>query len=145
MGLLSKTATLHLHHAFLYISLPSLYDYDVKMPNFTLYGGRKQATSNFSFSFLNLGAVPKKSTLTKFAQIWHFQRIGINATVFEKTRVPFQSDIFASVAFAGIVLHKTWRSMGKGLPPTADYNGRNWQLTNLLLNRFFYLVRRITV
>ena len=67
MGLLRKTTTLHLHHALLYISLPSLYDYDVKMPNFTLYGGRKQATTNFSFLFLNLGAVLKKSTLKKFA------------------------------------------------------------------------------
>ena len=40
-----KTTTLHVHHAFLYISLPSLHDYDGKMPNFTFYGGRKQATA----------------------------------------------------------------------------------------------------
>ena len=33
IGLLRKTTTLHVHHAFLYISLPSLHDYDVKMPN----------------------------------------------------------------------------------------------------------------
>ena len=33
-GLLRKTTTLHVHHAFLYISLPSLHDYDVKMPNY---------------------------------------------------------------------------------------------------------------
>ena len=26
---------------FLYISLPSLHDYDVKMPNYKFYGGRK--------------------------------------------------------------------------------------------------------
>ena len=26
---ISKTTTLHVHHAFLYISLPSLHDYDV--------------------------------------------------------------------------------------------------------------------
>ena len=39
---------------FLYISLPSLHDYDVKMHNFTFNGGRKRATTNFSFSFLNL-------------------------------------------------------------------------------------------
>ena len=32
IGLLRKTTTLHVHHAFLYISLPSLLDYDVKMP-----------------------------------------------------------------------------------------------------------------
>ena len=40
MGLLSKTTTLHFHHALLYISLLSLHDYDLKMPDFTLYGGR---------------------------------------------------------------------------------------------------------
>ena len=36
---------------FLYISLPFLRDYDVKMPNFLIYGERKQATSKFYFSF----------------------------------------------------------------------------------------------
>ena len=46
-----KTATLHVRLAFLYISLPSLRDYDGKMPNFTFYGGRKRATAKFSFSF----------------------------------------------------------------------------------------------
>ena len=51
IGLISKTTTLHVHHAFLYISLPSLHHYGVKMPNFTFYGGRKQAKTNFSFSF----------------------------------------------------------------------------------------------
>ena len=40
-----------MHLGFLYISLPSLQDYDVKMLNFTLYGGRKQTTTIFSFSF----------------------------------------------------------------------------------------------
>ena len=48
MGLLRKTTTLHVHHAFLYISLPSLHDYDVKMPNCKFHGGRKQATTNLS-------------------------------------------------------------------------------------------------
>ena len=48
---ISKTTTLHVDHAFLYISLPSQHDYDVKIPNFTFYGGRKQATTKFSFSF----------------------------------------------------------------------------------------------
>ena len=50
IGLLRKTTTLHVHHAFLYISLPSLRDYDVKMPNCKFYGGRKQATTNLFFS-----------------------------------------------------------------------------------------------
>ena len=36
---------------FLYISLPFLHDYDVKMPNFAFYAERKQATTKFYFSF----------------------------------------------------------------------------------------------
>ena len=34
IGLITKTIILHVHHAFLCISLPSRHDYDVKMPNF---------------------------------------------------------------------------------------------------------------
>ena len=34
---------------------------DVQVANFTFYGGRKQAKTKFS-PFLNLSAVPKKST-----------------------------------------------------------------------------------
>ena len=41
-----------MHHTFQYISFPSLHDYDLEMPNFTIYGERKQATSTkFSFPF----------------------------------------------------------------------------------------------
>ena len=40
-GLLRNTTTLHVHHAFLYISSPCSHDYDVKMPNCKFYGGRK--------------------------------------------------------------------------------------------------------
>ena len=55
-----------MHHAFLYISWPLLHDYDVKMPNFMFYGG-------CNFLFLNLSAVPKKSTPGKFAYIRHVE------------------------------------------------------------------------
>ena len=52
IGLLNKTTSLHVHRAFLYISLLLLHDYDVKMPSFTSYiEDEKQATTNFSFSF----------------------------------------------------------------------------------------------
>ena len=51
IGLISKTAISHAHHTFLYISFPFLHDCDVKMPNFAFYGGRKQATTKFYFSF----------------------------------------------------------------------------------------------
>ena len=46
-----QNKTLHVQQTFLYISLPSLHDYGVKISNFTFYGVRKQATTNFSFSF----------------------------------------------------------------------------------------------
>ena len=43
--------TTHVHHTFLYISLPLLLDYDVKMPNFAFHGERKQATTKLEFNF----------------------------------------------------------------------------------------------
>ena len=53
IGLFSKTITLHVHHAFLYIYLPSLHAYDVKLANFTFCGGREQnSTILFFFSWL---------------------------------------------------------------------------------------------
>ena len=42
---MSKTTTLHVHHAFLSISLPSLHGYHVKLLNFMFYGGRKHQTT----------------------------------------------------------------------------------------------------
>ena len=50
-SLISKTSTSHVHHTFLYISLPFLHDYDVKIPNFLFHGERKQATTELDFSF----------------------------------------------------------------------------------------------
>ena len=60
IGLLRKTTTLRVHHAFLYISLPSLHDYDVKMPNCMFHGGRKQATTNLSLSLSKLECGPQE-------------------------------------------------------------------------------------
>ena len=51
IGLISKTTTSHVQNTFLFISFLFLNDYDVKMPNFAFYGGRKQATTKFYFSF----------------------------------------------------------------------------------------------
>ena len=42
-----------MHHAFLYISLPSLHNYDMKLPDFTFCGGREHKTTT-SFSFAEL-------------------------------------------------------------------------------------------
>ena len=49
IGYIGKTTTLHAHHAFLYISLPSLHDYDVNMSNFRFCGGREHMTTTFFF------------------------------------------------------------------------------------------------
>ena len=49
--LISKTTTSHVYHAFLYISFLFLHDFDLKMANFVFFGGRKQATAKFYFSF----------------------------------------------------------------------------------------------
>ena len=67
---ISKTTTLHVQHTFLYISLPSLYDRDVKFPQVTFYGGRKHRQDyKFLFLPLNLVVVPKNSIPGKFTYI----------------------------------------------------------------------------
>ena len=38
-------------HRFLYTSVWSWHDYDVKLPSSTFYGAREQATKKVSFSF----------------------------------------------------------------------------------------------
>ena len=58
IGLITKITIFHVHHAFLYISLPSLHDYDVKMPNFTFHRGSTQATTKFPLSLSELGYGP---------------------------------------------------------------------------------------
>ena len=99
VGLLSKTTSLHMHHAFLYISLLLLHDYNLKMLSFTFYGGRKTSDDKLFFLFLNLSAVPKKSTPRKLAYISYFQLIEINTTKLEKTPIHFKSDVFAAITF----------------------------------------------
>ena len=51
---LAKQQHLHVHHAFLCISFPSLHDYNVKMPNFTFWRGRENTRQRLSYSFLEL-------------------------------------------------------------------------------------------
>ena len=48
-GLRSKTTPQHVHHAFLYTSLPSLHNYGLELPNFTFWGGREHKTTTLSF------------------------------------------------------------------------------------------------
>ena len=70
IGLISKTKILHVHHAFLFISLPSLHDYDVKMPNFTLTEEVHKRRRNFlSLSELEYGS-----------QEFAFRRVNLHLT-----------------------------------------------------------------
>ena len=65
IGSMNKTI-LHVHHAFLYISLPSLHDYDVKMSIFTFYSGSTQLSDDeISSLFLNLDMVLRNSTFRR--------------------------------------------------------------------------------
>ena len=60
-------ATLHAHHAFYYISLPSLHDYDVKWPNFKFFvRGRERQGDKFYHLCLNSGVAPSLQLQRKF-------------------------------------------------------------------------------
>ena len=97
IGLISKTTILHVHHAFLHISLPSLHDYDVKLLKFTFYGGSKQTTTKFSLFFLNLNIAIRNSNPREFANIWQSKWVAMIAMKIERTRVHFLGDVFATV------------------------------------------------
>ena len=99
IGLISKPTTFHVHHAFLYISLPSLPDYNVKVPEFTFCRGREHKTTTF-FSFPELWYSPLEflSTPKTFANIWRSKRDGISTIKFEAVRIHFLSDVFVTVA-----------------------------------------------
>ena len=63
---LAKQQTLHVHHAFLYISLRSLHEYDVNLPNFTFNGGREHKITVSVYSRLSLnGHLYKTDTSVK--------------------------------------------------------------------------------
>ena len=49
-----KTSILHVHHAFLFVSLPSLHNHDVKISRFVEDVNTRQ---RFSFLFKNLDTV----------------------------------------------------------------------------------------
>ena len=93
IGLIKKTTTLHVQHAFLYISSPSLHDYNLESPGFTFYGGRKHTMTNFSFSFLYLEMVVRNLTPGDIAYNCQI----LIAMKFERTQIHFIGDIFSTV------------------------------------------------
>ena len=107
-----------MHHAFLYISLPSLHDYHVKMPNFTFCEGRKQAMTKFIL-FMNLDMVDRNSAPEEFACIWQSKWVGIITIETEKMWVHSSCDVFVVVSCRGIlnslIFTKAW-SMQAWIP-----------------------------
>ena len=61
-----KKTTAHVHHAFLYISLLSLHNYDVKWPNFKFTWERERQGDEFYHLCQNTGAVPSLQLQPKF-------------------------------------------------------------------------------
>ena len=57
-----------MHHAFLYISLLSLHDYKVKVPNFTCCRGCEHKTMTSFFPFLNFDTVFLEFSSRKISQ-----------------------------------------------------------------------------
>ena len=63
---MGKTTTLHVHHTFLYISLPSLHNYDVKWSKFELTRDWEWQGDKFYYLFLNSDAGPSLQFQHKF-------------------------------------------------------------------------------
>ena len=91
------TTILHVHHVFLYISLPLLHDYDVNCL-ISRFIDHVNIRRRISPTLFKLGYFLKNSTLGEFAYIKHSDRVGINALKFHRSRSHFLSDVLAAVA-----------------------------------------------
>ena len=76
-----------------------MHNYDVKMPNFTFYGERKQRKRK-QFLFLNLDMVPRNSTPGGFAYIWQSKWVEVIAMKTERTQIHFLSGVLVAVAMS---------------------------------------------
>ena len=97
-GTEGKTTTLRVHRTFLYLSLPFLHNYDVKLPNFTFMEDRVNKRRRNFIPFLNLNMFLKNSTSAAFVYIWQSKWAGIIAIKTKCTQIRFWSDVFAAVA-----------------------------------------------
>ena len=69
--------TLPMHHAFLYISVPLLHDYDVNCL-ISRFIDNANIRRRISLTLLNLDIFLKNSTPGEFAYIKHCDRVGVN-------------------------------------------------------------------
>ena len=97
---ISKTTPLHVHHAFFYISLPSLHDYDVNCL-ISRFIDNVNIRRRISLTLVYLDSFVKNSSPGEFANIKRSDRVGIVALKFHRSRSHFLRDVFA--AFAVVV------------------------------------------
>ena len=79
--LIRKTTTLHVHHAFFYISLPSLHDCNVKLPNFTFCRGREQKTTTlffFSWTLIQSFRIQLQKHLPTFDELNEIKKLRLS-------------------------------------------------------------------
>ena len=99
---------MHVQHAILYISLPSLHHCDIKLPNFTrsLYGlGEQNTDVVFFFSKLSYGSFGFNPR--KFRQIkWHW----IRSMKFEAVQIHFLSDFFGLLSSKNFATTAMWHN-----------------------------------
>ena len=94
-------------HAFWHISLPSLHDFEVKVPNFTFCGGRKHKGTLLFFSWTSIRK--------KIANISRTERDGTSAM--KKARIHFLYRAFSHVVTAAkLVLQDNGTGDHVGVP-----------------------------
>ena len=102
---ISKTTTLHVHQAFLYISLPSLHDYEENclisrfIDNVNIR--RRISLALFKLFFFKLFL--KNSTPGELAYIKHSDRDKVIVLKFHRPRSHFLSDVFCRRRRRGIL------------------------------------------
>ena len=107
-----KKNTSHVHHTFLYISL-SFARLRREKPNFALYGGRKQATTKFYFSFWAWISVTRNSASGRFDRlhsVWQskYKWVGIIALKTERTQIHFLSDMTPCYVLWVVSSSRSW-------------------------------------
>ena len=120
MGLISKSNIKKILHAFLYISLPFLHEYGLKMTNLTFYGVtvREQAPKKFYFSFWSWTWFLGIQLLRGFTYIWHSKWVRKVAMKTERTQVKsLLWRRFRRCRILGSLLTKTALTSIQGTPP----------------------------
>ena len=97
IGLVGKTTTLHVQQALLYISLPSMHDYDVHRPNFKVFKDKNSKAINSTVSVWSRVWPPLFSSNINSLLLSN-QATWDNREMVERMRNLFFSEVFVEVA-----------------------------------------------